>query len=110
MATRKHLDRHAHLAGGKAAARNPKWWTGEHDAAWDRVKEAFRHDLRIPDEDWARGEPAFRYGHAAQTHYKDFPTWSEGLEERLQIESMNLGRNWEQDRDFVRRAFDWRPT
>jgi hypothetical protein len=35
--------------------RNPSWWTGEHDSAWDRVKEAFRRDWEQTKHDFGAG-------------------------------------------------------
>ncbi|HVY61193.1 MAG TPA: hypothetical protein VHF22_06035 [Planctomycetota bacterium] len=60
------------------------------------------------DEDWARNEPAFRYGFGARTYYKDFGTWNGDLETRLKTEYTGLGRSWEQDRDLIRHGYDYR--
>jgi hypothetical protein len=79
----------------------PRWWSGEHDSAWERIKAAFRRDWEqtkndfskkhgrdldqdvgdtvkqaagkqpIPPEDFDRAEPALRYGVGASTYYRD---------------------------------------
>jgi hypothetical protein len=40
-----------------AARRNPKWWTREHDSAWERVKEAFQRDWEQTKHDFGGDEP-----------------------------------------------------
>jgi hypothetical protein len=37
--------------------RNPKWWTKEHDSAWDRVKAAFKRDWDQTKHDFGGKEP-----------------------------------------------------
>jgi hypothetical protein len=36
---------------------NPKWWSKEHDSAWDRVKEAFQRDWEQTKHDFGGDEP-----------------------------------------------------
>lgn len=36
---------------------NPKWWTNEHDSAWDRVKAAFRRDWDQTKHDFGGKQP-----------------------------------------------------
>ncbi len=37
--------------------RNPKWWTSEHDSAWERVKAAFRRDWDQTKHDFGGHQP-----------------------------------------------------
>lgn len=112
--------------------RNPGWWTTEHSSRWERVKSAFqrnweqtRHDL---GSDAARNlqqsasdtvkqavgsqpvprfedlEPAFRYGHGAQTQYPG-STWNSELEQRMRGEYQG---DYDRDREYVRRGYEYR--
>jgi hypothetical protein len=110
----------------------PSWYTNEHDAGWDRVKAAFandweqtKHDFgsksaRDLDQDvndtvkqatgsedaFARHEPAFRFGYAAQRNFKSqYPTWNSDLDTRLR---KDYGADYERDRDDIRRAYEYR--
>ena len=110
----------------------PGWYTDEHDSAWDRVKNAFRNDweqtrhdfgadtARDLDQDvgdtvrqavgredtFESHEPAFRFGHAAQRHYRStYPTWNDDLDTRLRQE---YGSEYERDRGFIRKAYEYR--
>ena len=110
----------------------PSWYTSEHDAGWDRVKAAFandweqtKHDFgsktaRDLDQDvndtvkqatgtedaFARHEPAFRFGYAAQRNFKSqYPTWNSDLDTRLR---KDYGADYERDRDDIRRAYEYR--
>ncbi len=110
----------------------PGWYTDEYDSGWNRVRAAFandweqtRHDFGsktardldqdVPDtirqaagseDPFDRHEPAFRFGYAAQRHYRtEYPTWSNDLEMRLRSD---YGSNFERDRDDVRRAYEYR--
>jgi hypothetical protein len=110
----------------------PKWYTDEHDGAWQRVKAAFsndweqtKHDLgskeaRDLDQDvddtvkqatgaedgFAKHENAFRFGYAAQRQYKTkHPTWNSDLETDLRND---YGSEFERDRAFIRRAYEYR--
>jgi hypothetical protein len=110
----------------------PSWYTNDNDASWDRVKTAFRRDWEQTKHDFgsdhapdlnqnaadtvrqATGsestfetrEPAFRFGHAAQTHYrKDYPTWNDDLQTKLRSD---YGDDFDRDRDDIRRAYEYR--
>lgn len=113
----------------------PGWYTDEHDSAWERVKAAFRNDweqtkhdfgsdsardLKQDVDDTAKQalgrddafenrEQAFRFGHAAQRHYRSqYPTWNDDLESRLR---QDYGSDFDRDRSSIRRAYDFRyPT
>ncbi|SPE53561.1 conserved hypothetical protein [Verrucomicrobia bacterium] len=37
--------------------RNPKWWTNEHESAWDRVKAAFKRDWDQTKHDFGGSQP-----------------------------------------------------
>jgi len=37
--------------------RNPKWWTTEHDSAWERAKAAFRRDWDQTKHDFGGNQP-----------------------------------------------------
>ena len=110
----------------------PNWYTDEHDAGWNRVKAAFandweqtKHDFgsktaRDLDQDvndtvkqatgnedaFARHEPAFRFGYAAQRNYGSrFKTWNSDLEKSLRND---YGSDFDRDRDDIRRAYEYR--
>lgn len=37
--------------------KQPKWWTQEHDSAWDRIKDAFKRDWDQTKHDFGGDEP-----------------------------------------------------
>ena len=110
----------------------PKWYTDEHDGAWQRVKAAFsndweqtKHDLGSKqardlgqdvddtvkqaagaEDGFAKHENAFRFGYAAQRQYKaKHPTWNSALETDLRND---YGSEFERDRAFIRHAYEYR--
>lgn len=113
----------------------PSWYTNEHDSQWDKVRTAFRNDWEqtkhdfgsktAPDLNQDAGdtirqattgtdrsdrfedhESAFRFGHAAQSHYRSkYPTWNKDLETSLRND---YGSEFDRDRDYIRRAYDYR--
>lgn len=112
----------------------PKWYTDEHDNAWQRVKAAFGNDWEQTKHDFgsdkardlkqdvddtvkqvASGtdgaenhEQAFRFGYAAQREYKTkYPTWNSELETQLRND---YGSEFDRDRSFIRRAYEYRDT
>ncbi|MEA2464483.1 MAG: hypothetical protein QOJ98_2230 [Acidobacteriota bacterium] len=112
----------------------PKWYTDEHDGAWDRVKAAFANDWEQTRRDFgskdarelgqdvddtvkqaASGsdgaenqEQAFRFGYAAQRQYKTaHPTWNNDLDTQLRSD---YGPDYDRDRDYIRHAYEYRGT
>ena len=111
---------------------NPDWWTTEHSSGWDRVKAAFRrdweqtrHDLgsdsardlqqsasdtvkqavgKQPVARFEDLEPAFRYGHGAQSQYSG-SVWNSDLEQRMRNEYPG---DYDSDREYVRRGYEYR--
>ena len=110
----------------------PKWYTDENDSGWNRVKAAFANDWEQTKHDFgsdsardlkqdvddtvkqATGSPdafenheqAFRFGYAAQNHYRtQYPTWNNDLETRLR---QDYGKDFDRDRAYIRRAYDYR--
>jgi hypothetical protein len=110
----------------------PKWYTAEHDSSWENVKAAFRNDweqtkndfgsksARDLDQDvddtvkqatgsedaFAKRESAFRFGHAAQSQYRnEHPTWNDKLDQSLRND---YGSDYDRDRDDIRRAYEYR--
>jgi hypothetical protein len=110
----------------------PKWYTDEHDSAWNRVKAAFGNDWEQTKHDFgsktdrdlnqdvddtvkqAAGTPdafenheqAFRFGYAAQRQYRSkYPTWNSDLERQLRTD---YGSNYDRDSMYIRRAYEWR--
>ncbi len=110
----------------------PNWYTDEYDNGWDRVKAAFRNDWEQTKHDFGsksspdlkqdvddtvrqaaghedpfdRHENAFRFGYAAQRHYRShYPTWNDDLETKLRSD---YGNDWDRDREYIRRAYDYR--
>lgn len=110
----------------------PGWYTNDHDSAWERVKTAFRNDWEQTKHDFgsksapdlnqdvddtvkqAAGtedafenhEQAFRFGHAAQRHYRnDYPTWNDDLDTRLR---QDYGADYDRDRSYIRHAYGYR--
>src|SRR5205085_12197711 len=110
----------------------PGWYTDEHDTGWNRVKAAFsndweqtKHDFgsksaRDLDQDvdntvkqasgtedpFSRHEPAFRFGYAAQRHYKTkYPTWNNDLDTQLR---KDYGTEYDRDRSYIRHAYEYR--
>lgn len=111
----------------------PGWYKDEHDSAWDRTKAAFKNDweqtkhdfgsksARDLDQDvddtvkqaagsddaFENNEQAFRFGYAAQQHYRrDYPTWNDDLDTRLRAD---YGGDYDRDRVHIRRAYEYRP-
>src|SRR6476659_6824098 len=95
---------------GERGMNRPSWYKDEYDSTWQRVKTAFGNDGEQTKHDFgsktardlgqdvddtvkqAAGasdgfenhEQAFRFGYAAQRHYKsDYPTWNKDLETKL---------------------------
>jgi hypothetical protein len=112
----------------------PKWYTDEHDGAWDRVKAAFANDWEQTRRDFgskdarelnqdvddtvkqaARGsegaenhDQAFRFGYAAQGQYKTaHPAWNDDLDTQLRSD---YGPDYDRDRDYIRHAYEYRGT
>ena len=110
----------------------PSWYTDEHDKGWGRVKTAFANDWEQTKHDmgsktardlnqnandtvkqatgtedaFARHEPAFRFGYAAQRNYQTkFPKWNNDLESKLKTD---YGTEFDRDRDDIRRAYEYR--
>ena len=110
----------------------PEWYRNEHDSAWERVKAAFKNDweqtkhdfgsksARDLDQDvddtvkqaagsddaFENHEQAFRFGYAAQQHYrKDHPTWNDDLDRQLRTD---YGADYDRDRQHIRRAYEYR--
>jgi hypothetical protein len=110
----------------------PDWYTDENDSAWERVKAAFGNDWEQTKNDFgsktardlkqdvddtvkkAAGardafenhEQAFRFGYAAQGHYRTkYPTWNNDLEMNLRKE---YGTDYDRDRADIRRAYEYR--
>ena len=109
----------------------PGWYTDEHDNGWQRVKAAFgndweqtKHDFgsktaRELDQDvddtvkqavgaddaFENHEQAFRFGYAAQSHYKkQYPAWNDDLDTQLR---KDYGTDYDRDRTFIRRAYEY---
>ena len=56
-------------------------------------------------------EPAYRFGYGARQHYgKEFTTWNNDVESRLQTEWTGIykDRPWTESRDYIRRGFEYR--
>ena len=112
--------------------KRPTWYTTEHDNGWDRVKAAFRNDWEqtkhdfgsktspdlgqdVPDtirqatgkqDTFDTHEPAFRFGYAAQNHYRSqYPKWNPDLEKSLRTD---YGNDFDRDRDYIRRAYEYK--
>jgi hypothetical protein len=110
----------------------PGWYTDEHDNGWQRVKAAFANDWEQTKRDFgsktarelgqdvddtakqafgASGafenhEQAFRFGYAAQRHYKaEYPQWNSDLESRLRED---YGSEFDRNRPFIRHAYEYR--
>ncbi|OYP28224.1 hypothetical protein [Rhodopirellula sp. MGV] len=106
-------------------------WKTEHDRTWDRIKKAFANDWeqtkadfgidgnRDMDQDvddtvkqmagsedaFENREQAFRFGHAAQRHYRsDYPTWNEELDTKLRSD---YDGDYDRDRDYIRHAYGY---
>jgi hypothetical protein len=119
------------LLGDKYMNR-PKWYTDEHDSAWDRVSAAFANDWEQTKRDFgsknarelgqdvddtvkqvATGsdgaenhEQALRFGYAAQQHYKgEHPTWNDNLDAQLRTD---YGADYDRERAYIRRAYEYR--
>lgn len=112
--------------------KGPAWYTAEHMSAWDRIKAAFANDweqtkrdfgsksARDLDQDvddtvkqalgsddaFENREQAFRFGYAAQSHYRaKYPTWNTELDTHLR---KDYGGNYDTDRQYIRHAYEYR--
>ena len=98
---------------------------------WDQTKHDFgghRPDLKqdVPDTvkqaagkqaippplqpNFAEHEPAFRFGYGARQHYgKEFPTWDNRLELKLQRDwsPANDADNWNRYSEAIRHGYDY---
>lgn len=110
----------------------PTWQTKETDSTWERVKAAFANDweqtkadfgsktARDMDQDvddtlkqmagsddaFENREQAFRFGHAAQLHYKKkYPKWNDELDASLR---RDYGDRFDADRPYIRHAYEYR--
>ncbi len=122
------LDRQEH---DMSTSTKPTWYTDETDSAWERVKAAFANDweqtkadfgsdeARDMDQDvddtlkqavgsddaFENREQAFRFGHAAQTHFHSkYPKWNNDLEAKLR---RDYGGNFDDDRRHIRHAYEY---
>jgi len=113
----------------------PGWYKDEYDSSWQRMKAAFGNDWEQTKRDFgsknarelnqdvddtlkqAAGasdafenhEQAFRFGYAAQRHYKtQYPTWNPDLEKQLRTD---YGTDFDRDRSYIQHAYEYRyPT
>ena len=110
----------------------PKWYTDEHQNAWNRTKAAFANDWEQTKRDFGsknarelnqdvddtakqalgtkdafeNHEQAFRFGYSAQRQYKTkFPAWNSDLERQLRTD---YGTDFDRDRSYIRHAYEWR--
>jgi hypothetical protein len=110
----------------------PKWYTDEQDSTWERIKKAFANDWeqtkadfgvdgnRDMDQDvddtvkqmagsdnaFENREQAFRFGHAAQSHYrKDYPKWNDDLDRKLRTD---YNGDYDADRRYIRHAYSYK--
>ena len=110
----------------------PGWYTTESDSAWERVKAAFGNDWEQTRNDFGSSsardlkqdvddtvkqaagasdafenhEQAFRFGYAAQRHYKtQYPTWNSDLETHLR---QDYGADYDRDRSYIRKSYEYR--
>jgi hypothetical protein len=109
----------------------PTWYTDETDSAWERVKAAFANDweqtksdfgaddARDLDQDvddtvkqavgaddaFENREQAFRFGHAAQRHYKTtYPRWNDELDAKLRAD---YDGDYDADQRHIRHAYEY---
>jgi hypothetical protein len=80
----------------------------------DTVKQAAGKEPIPPggvpneDEEFARLEPAFRFGYGARLFYVDDPEWNEALETKLRSDWTTFSNErWEASNDAVRRGFEF---
>ena len=110
----------------------PNWYTDEMGSGWDRVKAAFANDWEQTKRDFGsknarelnqdvddtvkqmagspdafeNHEQAFRFGYAAQRHYKtQYPSWNNDLEGKLRTD---YGNDFDRDRAYIRHAYEYR--
>lgn len=108
------------------------WQTDEHMSTWERVKKAFANDweqtkadfgsdeARDMDQDvddtvkqmagsddaFENREQAFRFGYAAQQHYRtDYPEWNADLDERLRADYPG---DYDSDRRYIEHAYRYK--
>jgi hypothetical protein len=74
--------------------------------AGDTVRQATTGGSSSDNDMFDRREPAFRFGHAAQRHYRSqYPTWNNDLETRLR---QDYGDTFDNDRQDIRNAYEYR--
>lgn len=110
----------------------PGWYNDEMETGWQRVKAAFGNDWEQTrrdfgsknarelgqdvddtvkqavgsDDGFENHEQAFRFGYAAQRHYKtQYPNWNSDLEMQLR---KDYGTDYDRDRNYIRHAYDYR--
>ncbi len=114
--------------------KSAEWHTNDAQmGAWERIKAALANDweqtkrdmgsqsARDLDQDvddtvkqalgtedaFENREQAFRFGYAAQVHYRDeYPTWNADLESRLRSD---YDGDFDADREYILHAYDFRP-
>jgi len=112
--------------------RRADWYSDEQMGAWERIKAAFANDweqtksdfgsksARDLDQDvddtikqaigtddaFENREQAFRFGYAAQRHYKnEYPAWNADLESRLRSD---YDGDYDADREYIHHAYEYR--
>lgn len=63
------------------------------------IAQATTDPIEARAEDWPLVEPALRYGFAARTHFAQYQTWNDEVENLLRADWESVwGRSWERDR------------
>jgi hypothetical protein len=115
--------------GETTMARKPDWYTKDTDSTWDRIKAAFANDWEQTkadfgsdtardmnqdvddtikqamgtDDAFENREQAFRFGHAAHTHYgNDYRDWNDELDSKLR---KDYDGDYNRDRPYIRHAY-----
>lgn len=112
--------------------KHASWQTDDDLSTWQRVKKAFANDweqtkadfgsetARDMDQDvddtvkqmagsdnaFENREQAFRFGHAAQRHYRsEYPTWNDELETKLRADYQG---DYDTDSQYIKHAYGYK--
>jgi hypothetical protein len=98
-----------------AETKQPKWWSPETEASWQKVKNAVVGEWhKVADGakkiEKVVAEQAIAFGHGARDAYGRMGTWSADVEKKLKADwestRHEAGETWDKVRDAVKHGWD----